>query len=78
MNALRWLATALLCACPAMTFAGDIYIHAGRLLADPATGRVETQRTVVVRDARVVAIQEGYITGPGRVIDLREIGRAHV
>lgn len=72
MNTLRWLATALLCACPAMAFAGDIYIHAGRLLADPATGRVETQRTVIIRDARIAAIREGYVTGPGRVIDLRD------
>ena len=34
-------------------------IHAGRLLADPATGRVATEQTIVVRDGRIAQIQRG-------------------
>lgn len=50
-----------------------IFVQAGRLLADPATGRVETEQTVVVRDGRVVRIDDGYTgEGQGEVIDLRD------
>ncbi len=47
------------------------YIHAGRLLADPASGQVLTNRTVVVANGRVTEIREGFV-GAGRVIDLRD------
>ena len=48
-------------------------IHAGRLLADPASGRVETNRTIVVRDGRIIAIHDGYATeANATVIDLRD------
>jgi imidazolonepropionase-like amidohydrolase len=49
----------------------DTYIHAGRLLADPATGKVETERTIVIRDGKVVAIRAGYVGGTD-AIDLRD------
>lgn len=51
----------------------DTLIHAGRLLADPATGRVLTQQTILVRDGRIVSITAGY-TAPTRgaqVVDLK-------
>ncbi|MES2054334.1 MAG: amidohydrolase family protein [Pseudomonadota bacterium] len=49
------------------------YIQAGRLLADPATGRVESNKTIVVRDGRIVEIRDGFIDGPdGDVVDLRD------
>ncbi|HEX8234006.1 MAG TPA: amidohydrolase family protein [Caulobacteraceae bacterium] len=49
------------------------YIHAGRLLADPATGRVAAEQTVVVQNGRVVRIEPGYTTAPGaRVVELRD------
>jgi imidazolonepropionase-like amidohydrolase len=51
--------------------AGATYIHAGRLLADPASGRVETGKTLVVEGGRVAAIRDGFV-GEGRVIDLRD------
>ena len=35
------------------------YVHAGRLLADPATGRVLTEQTLVVQDGRIVRIEAG-------------------
>ncbi|WEK00837.1 MAG: amidohydrolase family protein [Candidatus Sphingomonas phytovorans] len=47
------------------------YIHAGRLLADPATGRVETNKTIVVEGNRVADIRDGFV-GEGKVIDLRD------
>lgn len=47
------------------------YIHAGRLLADPASGQVETSKTVVVQDGRIVGIRDGYV-GEGKVVDLRD------
>ncbi len=47
------------------------YIHAGRLLADPASGRVETNKTIVVEGGKVAAIRDGFV-GEGKVVDLRE------
>lgn len=52
---------------------GLIFVQAGRLLADPATGRVESERTVVIEDGRVVRIEAGFTgEGQGRVVDLRD------
>jgi imidazolonepropionase-like amidohydrolase len=49
------------------------YIQAGRVLADPATGKVETARTIVVENGKVVRIEEGYTSAPGaKVIDLKD------
>lgn len=47
------------------------YIHAGRLLADPANGRVETNKTIVVEGGKVAAIRDGFV-GEGKVVDLRD------
>jgi imidazolonepropionase-like amidohydrolase len=47
------------------------YIQAGRLLADPASGRVETNKTIVVEGGRVTEIRDGFV-GDGKVIDLRD------
>jgi imidazolonepropionase-like amidohydrolase len=51
--------------------ADTTYIHAGRILADPATGRVLTNQTIVVRDGRIAELRDGFVDGPGRIIDLR-------
>jgi len=51
--------------------ANRTYIHAGRLLADPASGRVDTGKTIVVEGGKVAEIRDGYV-GEGRVIDLRD------
>jgi imidazolonepropionase-like amidohydrolase len=49
------------------------FIQAGRLLADPATGRVLTDQTIVVQGGRVVAIRDGFVgAGEGEVVDLRD------
>jgi imidazolonepropionase-like amidohydrolase len=48
-------------------------LHAGRLLADPATGSVLTQQSVLIgADGRVLSVDPGYVEREGaRVIDLR-------
>lgn len=52
---------------------GLVFVQAGRLLADPVTGRVETAQTVVIEDGRVLRIEDGYVgEGRGRVVDLRD------
>jgi imidazolonepropionase-like amidohydrolase len=49
------------------------YVQAGRLLADPATGKVEAQRTLVIQDGKVLRIEDGYTTAEGaKVVDLRD------
>lgn len=49
------------------------YVQAGRLLADPATGKVATEQTLVLEGGKVVRVEAGYTTAPGaRVIDLHD------
>ncbi len=52
----------------------DTLIHAGRVLADPATGRVLNEQSILVREGRVVSITAGY-TAPAdgvRLVDLKQ------
>ncbi|MDZ4759770.1 MAG: amidohydrolase family protein [Alphaproteobacteria bacterium] len=50
----------------------DVWVHAGRVLADPSTGRVLTEQTILVREGRIVSIAPGYATPPsGEAVDLR-------
>lgn len=48
-----------------------VFVHAGRLLADPANGSVQRDKTLVIQDGRVTEIRDGFV-GQGRVIDLRD------
>lgn len=49
------------------------YVQAGRLLADPASGTVEAERTLVIQGGKVVRIEAGYTAAAGaKVIDLRD------
>ncbi len=48
-----------------------VYVQAGRLLADPASGKVETNKTIVIVGGRVSEIRDGFV-GEGRVVDLRD------
>jgi len=49
------------------------FVQAGRLLADPATGQVQNEQTVVIQNGRVLRIEDGYIgEGQGRVVNLRD------
>lgn len=48
-------------------------IHAGRLLADPSTGRVTTEQSILVgSDGKIISIEAGYVTREGaRIVDAR-------
>jgi imidazolonepropionase-like amidohydrolase len=51
------------------------FVHAGRLLADPATGRVDRNKTIVIAGGKVVEIRDGFQDAPsngGTTIDLRD------
>lgn len=76
MKRILWTAlTTSMLATPALAqekpSAERTYIQAGRLLADPATGRVDRDKTIVVEGGKVVEIRDGFV-GEGQVIDLRD------
>lgn len=53
--------------------AETLFVQAGKLLADPATGKVETARTVVIENGKVARIVDGYVAeAGGRVVDLKD------
>ncbi|WP_374471769.1 amidohydrolase family protein [Phenylobacterium sp.] len=74
----RLVAGALLAAAIALPAAAQApaqatFVQAGRLLADPASGRVETQKTLVIQNGKVVRIVDGFVSEPGgKVVDLRD------
>ncbi len=44
-------------------------VHAGRLLADPASGRVATEQSILIgADGRILGVEAGYVTRPGAAI----------
>ncbi len=48
------------------------FVQAGRVLVDPASGRVETAKTLVIQGGKVVRIADGYVSEPGaKVVDLK-------
>ena len=49
-----------------------VFVQVGRLLADPATGQVTRDKTLVIRGNRVAEIRDGFVSGEGRVVDLRD------
>ena len=63
------LAAALMASAGAASAQDLSYIHAGRLLADPATGRVTERQTLVIENGKVKEIRDGFV-GEGNVIDL--------
>ena len=66
------LAAALLVAPAAAQTNPTTFVHAGRVLVDPATGKVETQKTLVVQNGKVVRIADGFVAEPGgKVVDLK-------
>lgn len=50
---------------------GTVFVHAGRLLADPSNGVVQRDKTLVIAGNRIVEVRDGFV-GEGRVIDLRD------
>lgn len=51
----------------------DTLIHAGRVLAEPSSGRVLTAQSILVRNGRIVSITPGYIqpSNGAVVVDLK-------
>ncbi len=52
-----------------------MFVQAGRLLADPATGVVLRDKTLVIRGNQVVEIRDGFVSGAesgDRTVDLRD------
>ncbi|MFN3669244.1 MAG: amidohydrolase family protein [Brevundimonas sp.] len=47
-----------------------MFVHVGRLLADPATGVVGRDKTLVIEGNRIVDVRDGFV-GEGRIVDLR-------
>ena len=50
------------------------YVQAGRLLADPASGRVLTQQTLVIRGGKVAEVRDGFVApeAGAQLVDLRQ------
>ena len=51
----------------------DTIIHAGRVLAEPSSGQVLNQQTILVRNGRIVSITAGYSRVPSgaKLVDLK-------
>jgi len=59
-------------AAPAAAQQPTTFVQAGRVLIDPASGKVETAKTLVVQGGKVVRIADGYVSEPGgTVVDLK-------
>ncbi len=56
---------------PVSPVEGTTFVHVGRLLADPATGAVQRDKTLVIRGSQVVEVRDGYV-GEGNIVDLRD------
>lgn len=49
------------------------FVQAGKVLIDPATGKVETAKTLVVEGGKVTRVLDGYVAEPGgKVVDLKD------
>lgn len=70
-----FVATSVAAQTPATTSvspeAGTTFVQVGRLLADPSTGIVQRDKTLVIRGNQVVEIRDGFV-GDGRIVDLRD------
>ncbi len=55
---------------PVSPVEGTTFVQVGRLLADPATGVVQRDKTLVIEGGRVVEVRDGFV-GEGRIVDLR-------
>jgi imidazolonepropionase-like amidohydrolase len=50
---------------------GTTFVQVGRLLADPSTGVVQRDKTLVIAGNKVVEIRDGFV-GEGHIVDLRD------
>lgn len=66
-------ALALAGALSGVAYAETVFVQAGKLLADPASGKVETAKTLVLENGKVTKIVDGYVAEPGgKVVDLKD------
>ena len=66
-------ALAFVSALSGVASAETLFVQAGKLLADPATGKVETAKTVVIENGKVARIVDGYVSEPGgKIVDLKD------
>ena len=56
---------------PVSPVEGTTFVQVGRLLADPATGVVQRDKTLVIEGNRIVEVRDGFVGG-GRIVDLRD------
>ncbi|HEX7115185.1 MAG TPA: amidohydrolase family protein [Steroidobacter sp.] len=61
---------------PANAPEARVYVQAGRLLADPANGRVERDKTIVIAQGKVVEVRDGFQApaegASATIVDLRD------
>ncbi len=55
---------------PVSPVEGTTFVQVGRLLADPASGIVQRDKTLVIEGNRIVEVRDGFV-GEGRIVDLR-------
>ncbi len=48
------------------------FLQVGSVLADPESGRVDHDKTIVVRNGKIVEIRDGFQSGDGAVVDLKD------
>ncbi len=49
------------------------FVQAGRLLADPASGRILANKTLVIRGGRIAEVRDGFVAEAGaEVVDLKD------
>ena len=58
-------------AAPVSPPGGTTFVQVGRLLADPASGAVQRDKTLVIEGNRIVEVRDGFV-GEGRIVDLRD------
>jgi imidazolonepropionase-like amidohydrolase len=71
-NARGWFGLLAVFGFAGLASAQSTFVQAGRVLADPASGQVLEQQTIVIADGRVTEIRQGWVDGPGTVVDLRD------
>jgi imidazolonepropionase-like amidohydrolase len=73
LGALAAAALAIAAPTAAQTPPPTTFVQAGRVRVDPATGKVETAKTLVVQGGKVVRVADGYVSEPGgKVVDLKD------
>jgi imidazolonepropionase-like amidohydrolase len=70
-HAIKLISLAALALCGAAANADEAtLVHAGRVLADPASGRVLRDQTLIIKDGHIAEIRAGFVREGGTVIDL--------